>query len=374
MLTEKKVTERRGPSPLREGHRRLAAAAGVFACLLGAAACSLLTNWDQFTAGDSGSAPDVKESGVDDGPKLDVMPVPVSCGPDRLCTPPIPVSSGWSGPLVLLSGDAGSPPTCDPATYLPSPAFQGNLGVIAPPPECSCTCGPLEGRTCSPPSVTFYPSGDTSCGSPCDGGAAVPIDGTCIQVPLACPGFQVGPTMPTGGGCTATTTMTLPPFAWQKAAVACEAKANQQGVCSDGSSCLQATALFCIMHAGQVSCPAGRDYTIQHIYFLDKSDTRSCQGCTCTATLGSCSFPGSPALPLVDAAAPLSAYTDTTCSSFGATPLTVPSVCFGTTGPVKNSLKLSYLPVEQGGECIKADPMPVGMATPTMPTTFCCTN
>jgi len=369
--------------------------AAAFACASSAAACSVLLDWNEFSDGtaqpddgsgsgsSSGSAAE-SSSGTDGG--LDSSPVSVplvSCGTDKLCTPPVPPVPGWSGPFVLFSGTpAAVPDTCDPAGYASKPAFSGWQGLNAPQAQCSCACGAPQGVTCAPPGVTFYSgqAGATlACGAACGTAATLPLDGGCVAIPSQCSTFGIGSSAPTGGACAPDASVNVPQVAWSTAAIACSPTASPQGSCGSGELCLAASAPFCIMHPGASRCPPGEYYVAQHVYYDGVEDSRGCSACSCAApSSGSCSFSsaGSVGLPLLDAAAglPGAAFVDQACTTIDGF-FSVPQSCAGipTSGPAK-SLKLNAAPTLDPGACTPSAASPTGDAGGTMATTFCCTN
>jgi len=348
---------------------------GALVCAGSAAACSLLLDWNSFSDGivqpDGGSGITDAEA-VDDGDSAVVSVALESCGTGKLCSPAVPGdASGWSGPFALFSGTTASlPSTCDPTLYTPAAAFHGNKGLLAPPAECSCTCGAPEGSACDPPSLTFSPA--NNCATACSVPAVpttLPVDGGCVVVPPACPSFAVGSLMQTtGGSCTPDGGVVLAPLAWSTAAMACSPAGASAGSCGSGELCLPSAAPFCIMHAGSLSCPPGEYYVAQHVYYADAGDTRGCSGCSCGAPAsGSCSFMVG---AIFDAASPPGGvYIDTSCGTPGGV-LFVPEAC---TLGVK-SLKLIAPTAVDAGSCTPSTATPTGDASPATPTTFCCTR
>jgi hypothetical protein len=143
------------------------------------------------------------------------------------------------------------------------------------------------------------------------------------------------------------------------------------GTCKGGDLCLPAPAQpfpprFCVLHTGVAnSCP-GTAYTDgPHIYYSDQvTDTRACSACSCGPVAGGgCRLPSIAGFP----------YLDTVCAVPGAGPFAVPTPCL----PILTAkgFKLSTSPTVTDGGCAP-DPsggQPTGRATPTAPTTLCCT-
>ncbi|MGO9834521.1 MAG: hypothetical protein ACLP1X_09920 [Polyangiaceae bacterium] len=383
MLVLRKEAMKRAGSSIGSARGIALALAGALACASSVVACSLLLDWDEFS--DGPGEPDVGPSRrgaesaveVDSGTESDAVSLPLaSCGTDELCSPAVPSASGWSGPFVLFSGPPGTvPAACDDAGYVSAPAFVGNEGLSTPEgAQCSCTCSAPTGRSCTPPSVTFYAGSDNTCSTPCDAG--VFLDGGCVVAPASCPSFVVGSATPAGGSCAADGGVVIPPIAWSKAAMACSpGQAVARGSCGTGELCLPSSDPFCIMHSGSVACPPGEYYVAPYVYYAGVDDSRGCTECSCGApSSGSCSpsAVGPSGIPYFDAAAPPGlVFLDTSCLTPGGV-FFVPESCPGL--PTAKSLKLSATVTLDGGACPPSGATATGNVTPIRPSTFCCTN
>jgi hypothetical protein len=160
---------------------------------------------------------------------------------------------------------------------------------------------------------------------------------------------------------------------WQTAARACSL--DVPGDCSTaGAVCAPAGApgfALCIRASGDVPCPVApvaaedgeRSFSQRHTFFDGAEDSRACSDCACGAPVGGVCT-GTVAL-----------YEDATC----AVPLD--TVAVASTGPVcldvqppgtpLGSAQVSAL-AYQPGTCSASGGDPVGVLTPTGPTTFCC--
>jgi hypothetical protein len=342
----------------------------VLACSAAAVSCSVLLDWTGYTGGgratDAGR-PDPAmpgDGGADAGDDAPIdAPALLPCGAAKLCAPALPPASNWSGPYALFSGKPGSLPACDTSVYVGTAAFDGKAGLDAGPAQCACSCSPPQGIGCAPPSVTFF--SDNACTLPC--GPATPLVG-CVPTG-ACTNLQIGPSEPTPGGtCAPGGSTTLPPATWSTAARACEFASSPQGSCASGQFCLPASAPFCITHTGDVPCPAGSAYPFRHVYYQGLTDQRACTQCGCGAPGGAaCTFP--PGIPQV--------------GSFGAgcavptgMPYYVvsPPVCTGKLTTVAALQLALEAGVADAGSCPASGGAPEGGVTPTMPTTFCCSE
>ena len=364
---------------MKPGHVLLTAVAAA-GCAGSAMACSVLLDWNDFTAEDAGggssdgSTTPVVETGMGDrdgsennGDSASADAAPLTpCGADMLCAPPVPsVPLGWQGPYTVFNGAPGAPPPCDPSSYEASPVFTGYEGLTAAPPTCACTCSEPQGTTCATPEITFY--SDETCTTAC--GSAAPLTG-CVAapaaptVPVACPTFLVGNPTPSGGTCTPSPPPAIASVTWASEAQACAPQAPQQGSCGAGEFCLsEGSGAFCIMQAGDMPCPAG-EYSFSYVYYLGASDTRGCPACSCGSPSASCSFPaGVPAgIPYLGPGAcvtPTGAFYANSC-----TPI-----------PTVTGVELKATATLDAGTCTPSGAgAATGAAAPSGPTTFCCTR
>src|SRR5262249_55223604 len=101
-------------------------------------------------------------------------------------------------------------------------------------------------------------------------------------------------------------------------------------------------------------CPVGA-YSTKRTVYQSKSDLRNCTACTCGAVTATCD--GSVTL-----------YGGPNCSG---PQQSVPSSCTMVPAPVPLFIAMFNPSPPQGASCA-ATTSPIGNATPTQPTTFCC--
>ncbi len=329
-------------------------ACGIAVVLAG---CSIVLDWDDYTGGGA-------DGGVESGSGLMNL---ITCGTNERCAPDPP--AGWTGPVTLYQGaaDAGVP-SCG-AGYQSAPVFQGNGGLVAPASCTACTCA--SGGTCAPPELTFY--SDSMCRTPCGTPESLP-EGVCVPASMGCTSFQIAAPEFTGNACTQAGGMPSGgPPSWSLTASACTtATTPSAGSCPRGELCLPSPeasqiAGFCVEQSGEVACPSGA-YSVQHVYFNGTSDMRGCSACVCTAT-------SQPACSISGGGFP---YPDSACQVPAGIPIVgVPTACTPTTtfdsakafeisGNSPTTTKATCMPTADGGQV-------TGAATPTGPTTFCCT-
>jgi hypothetical protein len=168
--------------------------------------------------------------------------------------------------------------------------------------------------------------------------------------------------------CAAMPTTSVPMYSWQTTARGCDYSGpNDTGGCTGGDLCIAKPSspfgtVACIYQAGDVPCPQG-PYTVKQTYYRSVADSRGCTPCTCGAPTGvSCALSGS-----------LSTYSTfgNPCSNVIATAQADGS-CVMTHGGVGIQGLVTATP--SGGSCAAASVSPTGSATPTGPTTVCCTK
>lgn len=206
------------------------------------------------------------------------------CSPDFECVPPVP--AGWQGHFHVSRTDHPTPPpACDGGSN-PAVFFAGPAG----PAECSaCSCGALQGATCSAPQLSCW-AGSTSCsGSATDWTPAL-ADGQCHK-PGNLLGFSqtlscsiTAPSQVIDKGSCAPSGVDFPnKETWQNQVGACDLP--EGGGCGGAQACVPKAAgapaeALCISKAGDVDCPAG-PYSQKAVTFTGGTDERSCSACTC---------------------------------------------------------------------------------------------
>ncbi len=328
---------------------------------LGAAGCSVLLDWSDFTGGpgDGGTFDgSFADGGVDSGATGDGgASEAAACGAAMQCTPSAP--AGWTGPVALYAAPAtqGTPPSCG-AGFDPTSAFDGNADLVAPPATCSaCECGPVSGESCDGPVMSFF--FDSSCQT---AAGTQTVTSSCEPTTLGAMSVTVAAPVAAGGTCAgmggvATTT----PSTWGQRARACAATSSLPGSCPSGQVCAPAPAApfasgMCVMQTGvATACPSGYPSGPQ-VFYASFDDTRGCSACDCDPPLGALCTIGAPAI--------------TNCIGGS---LDAPNTCVAFTGP--EPVKLAAPPtLTSPGSCsvTAGGGTPSGSATPTGATSFCC--
>jgi hypothetical protein len=185
---------------------------------------------------------------------------------------------------TALPGGAAAP--C-PANLMARTDYEDPAG----PAQCTaCTCGAIQGGTCSPPALTCW-SGSTTCGGTGTDWTVALESGAC-ETPtnllnganqLSCK--VTGAAMVTTPGSCTPSTVTFPnQGAWGTRVDACGVD-QASGSCGAGQVCIPqgptaANESLCVRYDGVVTCPAGWTTTSLTAY-ANADDTRACSACTC---------------------------------------------------------------------------------------------
>jgi hypothetical protein len=301
------------------------------------------------------ASPDgASETSVTDAPEEG----PSHCGGEYQCVPAVP--GGWAGPLELYRG-ATPPPVCPGDS---STTFDGMDGLQAPAPTCSCSCGsPV--IVCA--SVNMTTSAAPGCATSCD---TTPVaSGSCFASPL-CAGnptsaFQTLSSAAATGTCTPQAAVDVPPVTWAAYARACASSfAVTQSDCAAGLVCahLAPAAPFqagaCIVQAGSQACPTV-GYVQSHVEYTGETDTRGCNPCTCGGSGNA------------TCAASMEAYETSNATCGGLSDTFEPPVdCV----PTNVGADLRVTVTGSGDPCTPSTGSQTGVATPTGPSTICCTE
>jgi len=286
----------------------------MVAIAMAIAGCSLLTNTDDLTAGDSsgtvtpdGGAPNGDgggggggDSSAGDGGVVTQGPCSTTKGPEICddgidndcngltdcsdpaclvgyeCSPTIP--AGWT-PVAYNSGS--------PSASCPS-GYPTAVDVKRAPSSntCSCTCSPTNG-SCGAGSVSFTPGSMFACNA---SAVSLPaLDGACgtPPSPISVGGLaQVKITPPASPtSCSGTPGTTLPPMEDRRYC----AGPTRAGIgCTKSGACVPRTSGSydgCIMKDGVQTCPSG--YSNTRRVGTAPTDTRACGG-SCTCSPSSC--------------------------------------------------------------------------------------
>jgi hypothetical protein len=273
------------------------------------------------------------------------------------CVPTAP--TGWTGPVAY---DEGAPPSAAcPAGY-PTDALDGQSDPSTTAATCSCSCGAVQGASCSLTNVAYYSTLDCT-GATC-GDDGLP-GGQCVAVPCGS-SAAASPPVVAGGACTATPSQTVPPVQWQQAQRACTGVVG--GGCSAGNVCAPPVAspfapTPCVYTAGSTGCPSGYPNAATTTY-ASATDTRSCSACSCGSPTGlSCSVPT------------MSLWSDVSCSVSQVTSFPANGACVSLGGSGMQRVggaEASAFGVQGNGSCTASGGTPQGSVTPTQPTTVCC--
>ena len=261
------------------------------------------------------------------------------------CVDPAP--AGFSGPVALFMGPAGSLPEC-PAGL--SELYLGGANPSFEPSGCTgCTCGAPSGESCSI-SVTYYQS--STCSTYASSGS---VSSSCSATYSGTVGSVQVSASPTGNCAPGPTpTPTLSPAAFADEARACGIASGTPATCEAGGVCSPASsqAAACIFQSGDVECPS--TFPTRHVFHESLNDSRGCAACSCSFDATSCSVT-------------LTAYQDTGCSL----PLTTTGTgCL--TGDV-HAFSINSQSVS-GETCVSNGANPTGCASGDSPTTFCCAD
>ncbi len=244
-------------------------AGSIFAA---AAACNLLTGASALGV-DDGATAGVNEPRA----RQDADAVDAPAAPPPVCECVSPPPPDWTGPFALIES-TGAARACPTGL---TPVFDGGAEPNSTPPCTSCTCGATSG-TCAT-SVTIYgalPGGGSTCATNCR--AAQPIDTTCTAFNYCAIGQGAIATV--DAGCEADGGR-VSPASWGRGGTACTFAAVVPTTCPTGQACAPRSegapaARVCILHAGDVACPAG-PYAARVQYFASIVDGRSCTACEC---------------------------------------------------------------------------------------------
>ena len=310
---------------------------------------------------------------------------------DYSCVPSVP-GGGWTGYFLLYEGTLAQDPFC--TKDFPTENYVGSNALNAPPAQCAaCSCSAPQGEVCQPsPLVTVadapcgnsptytgpmnMPGGWTgTCSHPLNPMTGLPFvwsnDFECGPDNLQQCNVSISGAAPTvqGGVCTSSGGQaTITPATWQGFGRACGGVETTGKGCNINQVCLPKPPTpfvggICIKKAGDNTCPSGVSlFDTKHVFYENFTDSRTCQGCSCGGVLGS-TCAGSYSVfsdTQVNVCSQLATTFDAgTCKNFPGNPVVGPVLFTQTMAPT-------------GGSCAAVGGMPLGQATPTFPTTFCC--
>jgi hypothetical protein len=335
-----------------------------------------------------GNLGEICNNGMDDDRDMQVDCEDGECT-DFSCAPSVP--AGWTGYFAVYDG-AINDPGC-PTEYA-TENFLGNKNLQAPPATCStCACAAPTGQTCvAPTTITiddaacganntcfaemalgpangscfldFFLAADTFCGP---GGNCTAGGGgtTNCNVSVSVPAASV-----TGGMCAASGgTPDIQPLTWSNLGRACGDPVTTGLGCNVNQICLpKPPAPFeggiCIRQDGDVpTCPA--NFANKHVFFGGATDNRGCGACSCAAPSGgSCEV----TVQVHSNNACTSQVANLVTSAAGDCEAIVPA------NPEIRGRRSTVTKPPSGSTCNPAGGQATGMAVPTGPVTFCCTN
>jgi len=337
--------------------RRIDLAAITF--LQGVVACGTVWGFEDPIPLDtsSTSAPDASSDGGGGdggGPVVETPPAPLD--PTRTCVPRPPAD--WQGPLIVFEGTGSpppEPPPC-PTDYRSDAVYDGNAELVAPDATCTCECGAASGTSCKA-TMTFF--ADKNCNTPCAAPDQV-IGTTCGATPAQCGGAKLKTALQ-GGSCAPNrASRNAPPPKWSTRGRVCAPVATTEAGCPTDQVATPTTGLpfttntYCIAKSGEDVCPD--IYPRKRVYYAGISDARDCD-CSCAIPQGgSCAGVVTAAdNPPNCTGGPKTVKSDSSCSE------------------TKKEGAVFVPGAIQPGSCTAAA-QPKGSATPTTPTTVCCTR
>lgn len=290
-------------------------------------------------------------NGRDDDGDTAIDCADTDCNAGFTCVATAPTD--WNGPVALYAGSPADRPTACPAAH-PTQAYQGNSGLLSKAASCApCACT-TPTVTCEAAPLLFENNGCTAQ----VGMAVQPPPDTCQ--PIAPPGptkaaKASAPTVSAGACVASGGDATLPPAAWEIAALACSGGLGTG--CGAQASCVPRPAArfepgLCVYRTGDQTCPDG--FTVKHLFTDNVNDSRDCSDCLCGPAEAQCT-------------ATTSIFTGNAC---GGAPTNVVNndICVPFTNGGSIQLNLT-----SSGSCPASGGQPTGTLTEgDLKTTVCC--
>jgi hypothetical protein len=279
-----------------------------------------------------------------------------ACTPGWTCTAAA-VPSGWH---VVEYTETTRPP-CSGGYGNASPVLDG---LNASPASCDCSCAITVPGSCTSGTFTAKAGSGAALGCNLLSNTYAADSGTCAGGPPYMPGVagsvQVLPAPYTAGTCSADAGVTKGAVGSNEGRVCGVAEATGAG-CASGGVCAPAASsgAVCIAQSGDVTCPSG--YAHKYSVGAGIDDTRSCSGCSCKGTTGSCT------------GIKLSLFTDTKCGAAGEITLDVDGGCNPVGGPATATYHAYHYEADVTGESCSANAAtPNGGVSLLDPQTVCC--
>jgi hypothetical protein len=287
-------------------------------------------------------------------------------------------ADGWDNPVLLWVGPKKDAPACP--LDAPKVAFEGYADLDAPLDCGTCTCTTPTGSCALPGTMTANAAScaqnggstphtlfDPSAGwdGTCDTNASIPSGKLCSGVKCV-QSLSVGPLMLNEASGTPSTPPAPAAPTWTTFGRSC--KAVPRVPCNGGQGiCLASSPpgyRVCIFHGDEKDCtsPSLSPYTEKHVFYDAYQDTRACTPCTCGVPTGS------------SCASTVSIYTDGACSTlaYSSTVTSSGPACHDLPAGTPLGSKSATAPTYTPGSCAPDGGQPMGAATPTNPSTYCC--
>ncbi len=293
---------------------------------------------------------------------------------DGFCAPGQP--NGFDYAALVWFGPEEDAPSC-PADAA-SLAYEAHADLEAPLDCGPCSCSPPTGscvppttmtanaatcalNTTSTPHTPFDPTNGWS--GACDTNEAIPSGKLCSGVKCV-QSLTIGPLSLNEGGCTPSKPPAQSTPTWKTFVRACRRVPYEPCGASTGVCTATPPPGFrvCVYHNGDHNCPGFSPYSEKHVIYDAFQDTRACGACTCSSPSGS------------SCSAKVSIYTDGACSTLAyATTVTSSGPdCHDVPAGSPLGSKSATPPTYSPGACTPGGGEPMGAATPTNPSTYCC--
>jgi len=226
-----------------------------------------------------------------------------------ICVPSPP--TGWIAPVVLYDFTESAIPAATPPSCSNNYGVRVFVGHDQPSPRastCSCTCGGVNGASCTNPTLTFYSGG---CGGSTLGTSQVQSSCSDALSQGGVNGIKVTDAgLPSSSGCEAGVSPTIPAFDntndWLRTGAGCTTAREQAGtpllqggcpanqVCVENPSSNLGNHICAVLEGSQQLCGASPGaapgYDVAFTYYDGGTDTRVCTatGCSCGAPSLSC--------------------------------------------------------------------------------------
>jgi hypothetical protein len=202
------------------------------------------------------------------------------CGNFSVCAPELP--SGWA--WAMYAADQRAP--CANGYGSPTDVEEGLSAAAA---SCGCNCTTTD-PSCATGNLTITAGANNTCDDNTNQTDVADAGCNALGSFSTSGGDQVSVTgpSPTGGGCSAVLSQTIPPVGYDHQGRTCAYAGTPGSGCSAGSVCVPNPAPFavCVEKAGVETCPSG--FPNQHLVGTTVDDTRACGACTCTYDAGDC--------------------------------------------------------------------------------------